>query len=166
MFRHDQPAGRPFRHAGIPGFPFLDLDTPHLRDVSELRYMRHVHQELHQLRDLNDHLTKTCFDNDRNKTFADDIEWRLKHLGKAHDYWDTVLADIPLELSESFGSGGGEGPIRPPSLGKGPLDPSVLAQNDGPYKDTHLVWAPFRCFHRNDRRYKWTVYLSRTLLTF
>lgn len=151
MFRHDQPRGRPFRNAGHPGFPFLDLDAPHLRDINELKHMRHVHKELHELKELHDVLTETCFDNDRNVTFADDVSWRLRHLGKVPDYWDTVLGDVPLELTESFGSGGGEGPLRPPSLGKGPLDPSVLAyEKDGPFQDTHLVWAPFRCFHRSD----------------
>ena len=66
------------------------------------------------------------------------------------DFWDNAMADVPLELTERFSSGGGEGPLRPATVGTGPLDPSTLEKEDVQFRDAHMVWAPFRCFHRQD----------------
>lgn len=152
MFRHDQPPGRPFQHAGPPGFPFLDLDSLQFRATEELEYMRRIHESLHSNIELRKELNASCIAGDQNETFIDDYLWRLSHLGKEMDYWQSVLSDIPIELSETFSSGGGEGPIRPATLGRGPLDPSVLGRQDEQFAGTHLTWAPFRCFHRKDGR--------------
>lgn len=112
--------------------------------------MRSVHEALHSNKELKEKLNESCVADSRNESFIDDFEWRLNHLGKEKDFWQSVLSDIPTELSETFSSGGGEGPIRPRTLGKGPLDPSVLGREDEQFKGTHLTWAPFRCFHRKD----------------
>ena len=150
MFRHDQPPGRQFTNAGPPGFPFLDLDSVQFRSVEEVEHMRLVHDTLKSNEDLRTELKQTVIGNDQNETFKEDLDWRLQHLGKTLDYWETVISDVPLELTETFSSGGGEGPLRPPSLGTGPIDPSVLAKKVKQFHGTHLTWAPFRTFHRED----------------
>lgn len=112
--------------------------------------MRLVHDTLRSNKDLRTELQPTTIGNDRNETFKLDFDWRLEHLGKTVEYWETVISDVPLELTETFSSGGGEGALRPPSLGTGPIDPSVLARKVAQFRGTHLTWAPFRAFHRKD----------------
>ena len=148
MFRHDQLPGRPFINAGFPGFPFLDIDLIHFRETEELQHMRDVYDLLQPLQ-MSETLNQTCIGEHNNESFDNDFSWRLKLLGVPLSYWDLALADMPLELSERFALGD-DGPIRPATLSKGPLDPSVLANQADQFKGSHLVLAPFRCFHRRN----------------
>lgn len=111
MFRHDQPPGRSFHYAGPPGFPFLDLDSLQFRATEELEYMRSIHEALHSNQELKVELNESCVADSQNESFIDDFDWRLRHLGKEKDFWQSVLSDIPTELSETFSSGGGEGTL-------------------------------------------------------
>ena len=110
--------------------------------------MRQVYDLLQPL-ELSKSLNGSCIGTHDNESFDNDLSWRLDHLGVKLDYWELALADMPLELSERFAFGD-DGPIRPPKLSKGPLDPSALANQADQFDGAHLVLAPFRCFHRRD----------------
>ena len=149
MFRHDQNPGRAFWKAGIPGFPFLELDSLQFRQTDELQHLRDVYTLLKERQDLTDTLNKLCLTGDNNETFEGDIAWRLKQLGKRLNWWDLAVADIPFELSERLGFGD-DGPLRHPSFGTTSVDLSVLGSKCDQFEHAQLVLAPFRCWHRND----------------
>ena len=152
MFRHDQNPGRPFWKAGIPGFPFLEVDAIQFRQTEELQHQRDVYTLLEPRADLWEPLKKLCLIGDHNESFEQDLAWRLKQLGKPLDWWDLIVADIPFELSERLAFGD-DGPLRHPSFGTTGLDPSIIASKSDQFEHAQLVSAPFRCFHRNDGWY-------------
>lgn len=141
--------GRPFTCAGLPSFPYLQVDCLHFREREELSHMREIHRTLQEDHDVTSHLTKHCFKGDDNETLSHDLEWRHKEHGKTSNYWEHVISDFPLELSEGYNIGE-EGPRRDLGMTQRPMDSDPHITSTRQFDGAHLVVAPFRCFHRAD----------------
>ena len=118
MFRYDWHRGRPFTHSGAtPRCPHPTLDILQLRNRKELQQQRNVFDLLKPLEEIQPALDQCALANNRNSSFERDLEWRKIHLGKGLGYWDTVVTDIPYQMSDGVALPA-FGPVRAGSLGK------------------------------------------------
>ena len=154
MFRYDWHRGRPFTHSGAtPRCPHPTLDILQLRNRKELQQQRNVFDLLKPLEEIQPALDQCALANNRNSSFERDLEWRKIHLGKGLGYWDTVVTDIPYQMSDGVALPA-FGPVRAGSLGKErrKLDPTALTKHDH-FRKSQLVRNVFRTWHRSDGIY-------------
>lgn len=142
--------GKSFEHAGTPGWPFVEIDSLHLRHRADLQEGHDTHDLLKPKSELYHELRHRSFEKDSNETLKQDLAWRIGHLGQNDDFWSSVASDLPTQLSEgiAFGTDGpiDAGAIRPKKRG---LDPSVIGKHPQ-FREAQLVRSPFRFFHRED----------------
>lgn len=156
MFLHDHHKGKPFEHAGTPGFPYLELECLQLRHRKNLQDSRNAFGLLQSVKRIQKSLNTSALEDDNNETFRKDIDWRAKYLGVLKkdegvedlNFWDLVRSDLPSQLSEGFALGE-DGPMSSHNNFERSLDPSVI-HGHRDFEHVQLTRTILRAFHRAD----------------
>ncbi|KAK3111340.1 hypothetical protein LTR53_013524 [Teratosphaeriaceae sp. CCFEE 6253] len=148
MFLHDWEQGRPFKHAGVSGFPFVEVDSLSFQHREDLHNMREVYSLLSPMESIRAALDAQVLKGDQNETFESDLKWRADHLKVGHGFWDVVQSDIPSQLSEGI-SLCDNGPLRTYKDWHVGLDRTSIS-SQAQFAHAHPVITTLRAFHRAD----------------
>lgn len=150
--------GRPFTHAGAPGFPYLRLDILNVRSRDNFQEMRDVYVLSKKVPNLARELDQNAVESIGNKNLQTDIYWRSKHLGVSPSFWNLSQSDMAWQLSEGFGVAwhGAMSALKPLDH---KANEQILSRHPF-YNPSQIVRDVFRLFHRADGKLYEVIWLA------
>jgi hypothetical protein len=148
VFYKDKPKGRPFERAGREGWPMPETEMLTMQSKQHVKDMQLVACLLTKQADVTHRLNQRVFDGDKNETLRADVEWRRDFTQMDGGFWESVLSDIPWQLSQGVAID-----MSGPGRASRTIDPSIETQafaKNAFFEESQLTRVPFRTFHRGD----------------